>query len=248
VTALDGSGQAGTGTVIVTSSHGSLVDSDNVMLDSTGSGTEPFTCAVATDPLCSGRVRVVGEWHTAGQVAYAEVDFNVFDPNVVPDTVFPVTDQSTFWVNSHIGTMLNGTQPDFPDNMGDPTLKPADEPDLSPVSSILGDWLVAGPPPANGDWAMVAAYTKMWPVGTEVAMVIPITINAGGHLVASIGVDNGVFVWLDGVYTFGAEEPGPATPGEYMVDLGTLQGTHYLQFLLEDHGGTNGFSLSITKR
>jgi hypothetical protein len=218
------------------------------LLSNCGSATEPFSCAISMDQFCSGKVRVVGEWHTGGEVAYSEVDFNAFDSNTVPATVFPVTDPSTFWVNAHIGTMLNGTQPDLPDNMGDPTLKPAPESDLSSVASILGDGLVAGPPPSNGQWAMVSAYTKMWPVGTEVAMVIPLTLNTGGHVTASIGVDNGVFLWLDGMHTFGAEETGSATPGEYMVDLGTLQGTHYLQFVLEDHGVTNGFAMSITKR
>ena len=66
-------------------------------------------------------------------------------------------------------------------------------------------------------------------------------------MVANFGVDNGIFVWLNGNYEFGALAGGGPVPGEYSINLGDLTaGTHYLQLLLEDHGGSNGYIVDIT--
>jgi hypothetical protein len=67
------------------------------------------------------------------------------------------------------------------------------------------------------------------------------------NVVASFGVDNGIFAWLDGTYLFGARAPGGFSLGEYVLPLGDFAaGTHYLQLLLEDHGVTNGYAVQIT--
>jgi hypothetical protein len=64
---------------------------------------------------------------------------------------------------------------------------------------------------------------------------------------ASFGVDNGIFVWLDGTYQFGDRNAGTHILGEYDVAIGNLSaGTHFLQLLLEDHGVTNGYDVLIT--
>lgn len=66
-------------------------------------------------------------------------------------------------------------------------------------------------------------------------------------MVANFGVDNGIFAWLDGNYLFGARAGGGPILGEYSLNLGDLAaGTHYLQLLLEDHGGSNGYAVQIT--
>jgi hypothetical protein len=67
------------------------------------------------------------------------------------------------------------------------------------------------------------------------------------NVVASFGVDNGIYVWLDGSYLFGARGPGGHVPGEYVVPVGDLaSGTHFIQLVLEDHGVVNGYDVDIT--
>jgi len=52
---------------------------------------------------------------------------------------------------------------------------------------------------------------------------------------------------VDGTYLFGAMAPGGSTPGEYGIDVASLAGgTHYLQILREDHGGSTGYSIQMT--
>lgn len=56
-----------------------------------------------------------------------------------------------------------------------------------------------------------------------------------------------MFAWLNGSYLFGARAGGTAVLGEYTLNLGDLNpGTYFLQLLLEDHGGTNGYNVLIT--
>ena len=67
------------------------------------------------------------------------------------------------------------------------------------------------------------------------------------NLSLSLGVDNGIFVWLDGVYMFGARAAGGSSLGEYVVTLPDLTaGTHYLQIMREDHGGATGYAIEFT--
>ena len=52
-------------------------------------------------------------------------------------------------------------------------------------------------------------------------------------------MDNGIFVWVNGVFQFGALAPGGAKfhPPEYRnVSLGDHQGDTFVQILREDHG------------
>jgi len=44
-----------------------------------------------------------------------------------------------------------------------------------------------------------------------------------------------------------ARQGGGATAGEHVFSVGDLSaGTHFLQLLLEDHGGSNGYIVNIT--
>jgi hypothetical protein len=155
------------------------------------------------------------------------------------------------YYNAQLGTGLDGTQPQFPlANVasGDPVINPAAEPNLSPVGPILGNWLSANPLPLNGYWSSPAVIPSSWAVNTETAIVYVIDAGPTGmhDVVARFGVDNGVFVWLDGGYKFGALAPGGVSAGEYTLQLGDLSpGRHYLQVLREDHGGGTGYVVEV---
>lgn len=153
--------------------------------------------------------------------------------------------------NEALGTALDGTQPQFPcaDVMcGDPTIDPAPEPDLTSVGSVLGDWLSSSPS-FNSNWSGPQAIPLTWALNTETAIVYEIDGGSCGlrDVMGSFGVDNGIFVWVNGAFKFGALAPGPATPGEYAVSIGNLPpGKNFVQILREDHGAANGYDVDIT--
>lgn len=153
------------------------------------------------------------------------------------------------YYNNSIGTALNGTNGGelgpFPIS-NDSALTFPTAPDLSAAGSALGNWLT-DPANLNSNWNALASIPNSWAVGTEVAVIYQFDTLGATNVVASFGVDNGIFLWLDGTYLFGARGPGSVVPGEYSIDLGDLAaGTHYLQLLLEDHGSINGYQVLIT--
>jgi hypothetical protein len=162
-----------------------------------------------------------------------------------------VDDATLGHYNAALGTALDDTQPQFPCadvQCGDPTIDPAPEPDLSSVSSILGDWL-SNPPSFGANWSGPQAIPLSWDLNTETAIVYEIEAGSCGaqNVTGSFGVDNGFFVWVNGAYAFGALAPGGAFAGEYNVDLGNLPpGTNFVQILREDHGLATGYSVEIT--
>jgi hypothetical protein len=162
-----------------------------------------------------------------------------------------VDDTTAGHYNAALGTALDATQPQFPcaDVLcGDPTINPAPEPDLTSAGSILGGWL-SSPPSFGGSWSGPQAIPPTWVLNTETAIVYEIDAGSCGveNLTGSFGVDNGIFVWVNGAYKFGALAPGGAAPGEYVVDLGQLPpGTNFVQVLREDHGGFDGYTVEIT--
>ena len=86
-------------------------------------------------------------------------------------------------------------------------------------------------------------------VNTETAIIYEIDGGAHGlnNVAASFGVDNGLFVWLNGSFLGGHLRPGGSVLGEFTLDLGSLgSGTNYLQILREDHGGGTGYAVSVT--
>lgn len=153
------------------------------------------------------------------------------------------------YYNNSIGTALNGTNGGetgpFPVS-DDATRSFATAPDLSAASGALGNWLT-DPGNLNANWSYQTSIPNSWAVGTEVAVIYRFDTLSATNVVAKFGVDNGIFVWLDGVYLLGERRPGGVSLGEHTVMLGDLTaGTHYLQLLLEDHGSTNGYAVSIT--
>lgn len=162
-----------------------------------------------------------------------------------------VTTSDPGFYNDSIGTSLNGTNGgDTPTGMfpilNDSTVSFPTAPDLSTASSALGNWLT-DPGNLNANWSAEASIPNSWTPGHEVAIIYEFNTLGATNVQASFGVDNGIFVWLDGNYEFGARAGGGPVAGEYTVNLGDLAaGTHYLQLLLEDHGGSNGYIVEIT--
>lgn len=153
--------------------------------------------------------------------------------------------------NKSIGNSLNGTNGGNTATGYFPTSDDANvtfptAPDLSAASSALGNWL-SDPGNLNANWSYESSIPNSWAVGTEVAVIYRFDTLGATNIVAAFGVDNGIFVWLDGAYIGGARAPGGVSPGEHTYNLGDLSaGTHYLQLLLEDHGVTNGYAVNIT--
>jgi hypothetical protein len=163
------------------------------------------------------------------------------------------------YYNDGIGTVLDGSNPFegsymFPGadlSQGDPSLNiPAGKaPDLSAAASALGSWLTT-PAFPGGSWsASPVAIPASWSVNSETAIIYELDGGAGGlsNVLASFGVDNGLFVWLNGNFLGGHLRPGGVVPGEFTVSLGDLgAGLNYLQILREDHGGLAGYSVEVT--
>jgi hypothetical protein len=162
-----------------------------------------------------------------------------------------VDDNTPAQYNAALGTSLDATQSQFPcaDTLcGDPTINPASEPDLSSTSAVLGDWL-SNPPSLNANWSGPQAIPINWDVNTETAIVYEVDAGKCGarSVTGSFGVDNGIFVWVNGVYAFGALAPGGAVAAEYVFPLGDLPpGKNFVEVLREDHGGVTGYSVQIT--
>ena len=164
--------------------------------------------------------------------------------------------------NDSLGTSLNGTNPTVDDGMvntflfpnnnsspNDPTIDPVTtEPDLSAASAALGDWL-SDPTSLNMNWSGPQLIPSTWTVNDETAILYEIDGGAGGlsNVIASFGIDNGIFVWLDGIFLGGELRPGGSSLGEFVVNIGDLSaGQHHLQVLREDHGGATGYAVQVT--
>jgi hypothetical protein len=154
--------------------------------------------------------------------------------------------------NNSIGTSLNlsntgldNCAESFPTS-NDCSATYATAPNLSAASGALGNWLT-DPLHLNSSWSYLASIPNSWTVGSEVAVMYQFNTLGATNVVAQFGVDNGIFVWLDGTYLLGRRDAGSFSPGEYSLNLGNLAaGTHFLQLLLEDHGSTNGYAVRIT--
>jgi len=166
-----------------------------------------------------------------------------------------IDNSTTGYYNSNIGEVLNGTNqfngtflfPYNNSNPNDPTINPAPEPNLSSASAILGDWL-GDPANLNSYWAGPQSIPSTWTVNSETAIVYEVDAGTGLQNVQGLfGVDNGLFVWLDGTFISGALAPGGAILGEYSYIFPNLSaGTHYLQILREDHGGATGWQINLS--
>lgn len=163
-----------------------------------------------------------------------------------------LNDASPGYYNSGLGTLLDttGVTDPFPCanvGCGDLTLSFPSAPNLSAAAGPLGTWLTNAAP-TGGAWsAAPQAIPATWAVNTETAISYAINAGAGlTNLQLSLGVDNGIFVWLNGTYLFGARAAGGSSLGEYSFALSNMSGINYLQILREDHGGGTGYDISLT--
>ncbi len=194
----------------------------------------------------SGQAVTFTYGHGAGNVIYSTIplDFylpgnsplnfrNIYAPNVV-----------------HYGAQLAGATggPGAPGaGLGNPNLATA---------ANLGSWLGRFQP-SGGSWSGgLVGIPSTWVVGDETAIVYQIDAPEGGirDMRAFFDVDNGIFVWVNGAFKFGAVEEGGLVAGfEYRggdnngIRLGDIPaGRNYIQVLREDHGGGTGYEVLIT--
>ncbi|WP_347140591.1 VPLPA-CTERM sorting domain-containing protein [Paracoccus sp. SSK6] len=170
-----------------------------------------------------------------------------------------IDNSTTGYYNDGIGRALDGTNPFGGNHMfpladvsnGDPSLDipAANAPDLSTAAAALGSWL-STPATPGGSWsAAPVAIPGSWAINDETAIIYTLDGGSSGlsNVNASFGVDNGVFVWLNGTFLGGHLRPGGVVPGEFTLSLGSLgAGLNYLQILREDHGGLSGYSVEVT--
>lgn len=149
--------------------------------------------------------------------------------------------------NNSLGDMADYYGPSqFPganSSEGDPTINPLSEP--TTFGSEFGtDWLNGDY--TGGNWGSVSNVPNSWTVNMEAAIVYDFTLSSISDLHMDLGVDNGIYVWLNGNYLFGAMAPGGASLSEYDIDVtGLGAGSHSLQILLEDHGGGTGYQILV---
>jgi hypothetical protein len=83
-------------------------------------------------------------------------------------------------------------------------------------------------------------------VPDETAIIYQFELTEASNFTVDIGIDNGIYAWINGDYVFGAMAPGSDQAGEYSFGTTLGAGTHYLQLLREDHGGSTGYSITAT--
>ena len=160
-----------------------------------------------------------------------------------------IIDNSTLgYYNDNLGDLADAYGPDFfpAENVteGDPTINPISEPDLS-LTPELGGWLNGDF--SNPEWSSgPVSIPANWAVNSETAIAYEFTLTESSYVSVNIGVDNGIYAWFDGEYAFGAMRRSGAFPNEYSFGTTLLAGTHYLQLLREDHGGSTGYIISAT--
>jgi hypothetical protein len=179
----------------------------------------------------------------------------------VVSTATPVENEVLIDDNSpgyyhNIGNKLDGLLPWFPLPIPpgpDPTLIDAPEPDPEELVSRanLAALLDDDPMPLlTSEWTYLQKIPFFWTSTNENALIYEIDAGPLGikNLVGNFGVDNGIYIWVNGRYKFGAMEPGAAIRFEYpgipLDDLGP--GMNYLQIIREDHGFGTGYYIEVT--
>lgn len=84
VEAFDAKGKAGTGSVTLDSTAGSLKAGTELQLAG-GKATTDFTCNRAMDPACTGTVRITGVWTVGGEEVPGTVSINITPAMMVGD-------------------------------------------------------------------------------------------------------------------------------------------------------------------
>ncbi|KMQ74637.1 PEP-CTERM sorting domain-containing protein [Marinobacter subterrani] len=161
-----------------------------------------------------------------------------------------IDNNTTGWYNDGLGDLaetygpLSSSFPGAGVSEGDPVVNPLPEPDLS-LTPNLGNWL--GADFTAGTWSGPnTPIPGSWTVNDETAIVYQFILDKAASITVDIGVDNGIFAWINGNFEFGAMASGGSSPGEYSFGTVLGAGTHYLQLLREDHGGSTGYDIMVT--
>lgn len=128
---------------------------------------------------------------------------------------------------------------------GDPTIVLAADPGLAFTAAFGTDWLAGDY--TGGTWSVgPVAVPAAWAVNTETAIVYDFALGSASSLHIDLGVDNGILVWLNGAFLFGATAAGGANLTEYDINIASLAaGSHSLQILRADHGGATDYAISV---
>jgi hypothetical protein len=177
------------------------------------------------------------------------------------DSVVLVDNTTPGYYNNSLGTILDNSAPQFPGPLmmsgsgplNDPVFYPSPEPNISKAAAVLGNWLAPTPLPLNDNWQPPRHIPASWKLNDEVATLYEVDGGANGtaRLRGNFDVDNGIYVWVNGQYKFGARAPGlPSPEGQFEytnIDLGKLApGKNYIQVLCEDSGISDGYRVKIT--
>ena len=128
---------------------------------------------------------------------------------------------------------------------GDPTIVLGADPNFAFTPQFGNDWL--GGDYTGGSWLLLLGpVPSSWALNTETAIVYDFNLATASNIHIDLGVDNGIVLWLDGNFLFGATAPGGSALTEYDVDIAALAaGAHRLQILRADHGGAQDFDISV---
>lgn len=128
---------------------------------------------------------------------------------------------------------------------GDPTVSLGADPGIAYPAAFGTDWLAGNY--TGGAWsAGPVPIPSSWAVNTETAIVYDFLLGAASDIHIDLGVDNGILVWLDGTFLLGRQAGGGSSINEYDIDLTSVSaGSHNLQILREDHGGSTDYDISV---
>ncbi|WP_405223919.1 PEP-CTERM sorting domain-containing protein [Lentisalinibacter sediminis] len=135
---------------------------------------------------------------------------------------------------------------------GDPTILLDGDPNLpfGDVGAFGDNWLIGDFDNDGGAWSTEpVAVPTTWTINDETAIVYNFDLDSTSDLHIDVGVDNGVFIWLNGNFLFGATAPGGSNLDEYDIAVsGLAAGNHWLAILRGDHGGRTGFDINVTAK
>jgi len=125
------------------------------------------------------------------------------------------------------------------------TFAPIDEaPDLAAAVLALGDWL-NDPDNLPDGWTDAQEVFANWTPGSEIAAVYVFDVNVElwTNVELRANSDDGLLVWIDGNFVFGAAGPGGPVDEfgfDYRVLLPDLAGgRHFLQIIAESRGAND---------
>jgi hypothetical protein len=214
--AFDATGKAGTGSVSLTSTAGSFVTPSSQTLDYTGHATFIFTCAVATDPKCTGTVSFNGTWTTLSASASIRVQGLVDAGPPPPDSGSPPDAGSGD--GGVPGVPANIVYADLPGTLPIVGIQSSGRDTTTPISFQLIDANHLGVP-GQGIAFSVGGGATVIDAGVTDGLGYAFTILTSGDEVGIASV-TATYTPNDGGTPLVATSPGTAIVGALPSDLG----------------------------